>query len=356
MSPTISQTACFNSFRQNLREIGINLKDGQIIRATVLGKLPGGNTLLSINGRQLNVPTQLNLPEGSKLMLQVTLTGSKVDLIPVENSSLKPDILTPSMPATTAKEITPGILSELKSALDQGGLNNIAAQGAKDLRQIMSSIQYSDPGKNNGPWIKENILAGGMLWENKVAEFLSDENNLSIKKLMKGDLKAILLSLRKALETEDGSQSDAAALKVKQALSLIENTQLHNLAALEDGLGWLFFIPGLAIDGFNKAEIFLKKRDASNGTSFSVLAEFTRLGRFEARVTMMDSMASIRILTDDKEKAEIVNGSLSLLEAGIKALGLNNVALSCDVRKATDVPGEVPGIFFGRSKAVDLVI
>jgi hypothetical protein len=355
MSPTISQTASFNSFRQNLREIGINLKDGQIIRATVLGKLPDGNTLLSVNGKQLNVPTQLNLPEGSKLMLQVTLTGSKIELIPVENSSLKPDILTPSMPASMAKDITPGILLELKAELDQGGLNNIAAQGAKDLRQIMSSIQYSDPGKNNGAWIKENILAGGMLWENKVAEFLSDENNLSIKKLMKGDLKAILLSLRKALETEDGSQSDAAALKVKQALSLIENMQLHNLSALEDGLGWLFFIPG-SMDGFSKAEVFFKKGDASNGTSFSVLAEFTRLGRFEARVTMMDSMTSIRILTDDKEKAEIVNGSLSLLEAGIKALGVNNVALSCDVRKATDIPGEVPGIFFGRSKAVDLVI
>jgi hypothetical protein len=355
MSPTISQTASFNSFRQNLREIGINLKDGQIIRATVLGKLPGGNTLLSVNGKQLHVPTQLNLPEGSKLMLQVTLTGSKINLIPVETSSLKPEILTTSMPGTSAKEITPGILSELKAALDQGGLNNMAAQGAKDLRQIMPSIQYSDPGKNNGAWIKENILAGGMLWENKVAEFLSDENNLSIKKLMKGDLKAILLSLRKALETEDGSHSDAAALKVKQVLSLIENTQLHNLAALEDGLGWLFFIPG-SMDGFSKAEVFFKKGDASNGTYFSVLADFTRLGRFEARVTMMDSMTSIRILMDDKEKAEIVNESLSLLEAGIKALGLKNVALSCDVRKATDVPGEVPGIFFGRSKAVDLVI
>jgi len=356
MSPNISQITSSNSFQQSLKDSGINLKDGQVVRATVLKVLPDGGALLSVNGRQLDMPTPLNLPEGSKLLLQVTLTGSKIELRPVENASLKPETPASSVTASPAKEIPPGIISELKAALDQAELNNITAQGAKDLKQIMPSILYNDPGKNNGAWIKENILAGGMLWENKIAEFLSEENNLSVKKLLKGDLKAILYSLQKVLETEDGGHADAVALKVKQALSQIENMQLQNLTTLEDGLGWLFFIPGLVKDGFTRAEIFVKKRDGSRGISFSVLAEFTRLGRFEARVSMVDSMTSIRMLMDDKEKAGIVNDNLSILESSIKALGLNNVALSCDVRKAADAQGEVPGIFFGRSKAIDLTI
>jgi hypothetical protein len=356
VSPNISQVTSSNSFQQGLRDSGINLKDGQVVRATVLKILPEGGALLSVNGKQLSIATSLNLPEGSRLLLQASLTNSKIEFRPVENDSPKPGLPVSSATPGTTKDSLTGIISELKAALDQGELDNIASQGAKDLKQIMQSIMYSEPGKNNGAWIKENILAGGMLWENKIAEFLSEENNLPVKKLTKGDLKAILLSLKKILETEDSSHTSTAALKVKQALSQIENMQFHNLTSLEDGLGWLFLIPGLVKDGFNGAEIFVKKRDAGKVISFSVLAEFTRLGRFEARVTMVDSMTSIRILMDDKEKADIVNGNLSALESGLAALGLANVALSCDVRKATDMDGDVAGNFLGRSKTVDMVI
>jgi hypothetical protein len=358
MSPNISQIISPNPLQQSLRESGINLKDGQIIRATVLKTLPDSGTLISVNGKQLNIPAALNLPEGSRLMLQVTLTGSKIELRPVENPSQRPEIPAQSISPATAKESLTGVISELKAVLDQKELNNIAAQGAKDLKQIMPSLLYSDPGKTGGAWIKENLLAGGMLWENKVAEFLSDENNSSIKKLMKGDLKAILLSLRKEIETEGGGGHDStAALKVKQALALIENLQIQNLASLEDRLGLLFCIPGLAKDGLNSAEVFVKKRRGSdNGISFSVQAEFSRLGRFDADISMMNSMTSIRILTDDKEKADIVNDNLSILESGIKALGFNNVALSCNARKASDLSGMAAGVFAGRSKAIDMVI
>jgi len=82
---------------------------------------------------------------------------------------------------------------------------------------------------------------------------------------MKGDLKAILLSLQKALHSENGDHDDVFAMKVKQALNLIEGNQQINFSALEDGLGWFFVIPGAEKDGFNKAEVFVKKRGEGNG-------------------------------------------------------------------------------------------
>jgi hypothetical protein len=356
MSSNITSINLSGSPQQNLLDNKINLKDGQIIKAVIAGRLPDGGTVLSVNGRRLYVLTELNLPEGSRQLFQVNATGSKIELKLLDNSIMKPgDPIATTSPAAVKETLT-NIITELRTALFQSGLSRIAGQEVQDLKQIMSSILYSDPGKNNGTWIKENVMASGMLWENKVMEFLYEENNGSVKKLIKGDLKAILLSLQKALMKEDGDHSQAMAAKVKQALNLIEGNQLLNLSSLEDGLGQLFFIPGVEKDGFNKAEVFLKKRNKGKGISFSVLVEFTQLGRFEADVSMMESMVSIRILMDDKEKAGIVKDNLSALESGIKELGINNVALSCDVRKATDIPGGLAGIYAGRSQTVNIVI
>jgi len=344
------------SLQNNLQTGKLDFKNGEIIKAVVGAKLPDGGTLISVNGKQLNVMTGLNLPEGSRQFFQVTLAGSKIELRLLEGPPPKPDLSAGTIPAGAAKETITGILSELRTVMDQGGLSKLTAQEVQNLRQIMPLILYGNPRDHNGTWIKENILAGGMLWENKVAEFLSDETNSPVKKLIKGDLKAILLSLQKNLLSEDGDAKDALTLKIKQALNLIEGNQLLNLSALEEGLGWLFLIPGLEKDGFNKAEVFVKKGDGKSGIFFSVLLEFTQLGRFEAGVSMIGPRTSVKILMDDKDMAGIVKDNLPMLEAGLKAIGMTDLNLSCDVRKATDVPGGlVPGLA-GRSQTLNIII
>jgi len=344
------------SLQMGLQAGKINLKDGEIIRATVAGRLPDGGTLLSVNGRQLNVSTGLNLPEGSSRFFQVNLIGSKIELKLLEGPVRKTDQAVTIMPSNVAKETLTGILSELKTALDQAGLSRVTAQESQNLRQLMPSILYGNPKDHNGMWVKENIIAGGLFWENKVVDFLSDEKNNPIKKLIKGDLKGILLSLQKALLAEDNDGNDALTMKVKQALNLIEGNQHLNLSTLEEGLGWLFFIPGLEKDGFSKAEIFVKKGDGKSGIFFSVLLEFTQLGRFEANVSMTGSKTSIKILMDDEEKAKIVNDDLHMLEKGLSVLGITDVVVSCAVRKGDEIAGGIPPDFLGRLQTVNIVI
>jgi hypothetical protein len=334
----------------------LNLKDGEVIRAIVGARLPEGGTLLSVNGRLLNISTDLNLPEGSKQLFQVSLIGSKIELKLLEGPPLKPGIPDSTMTSSSTKETLTGVLTGLKTALDQAGLSRLTANELQNLRQILPQILYGSSRDQSGMWVKENIMAGGMLWENKVAEFLADEKNSSIKKLIKGDLKGILLSLQKGLQGEDKDGSAALTTKVKQALNMIEVNQLINLTTLEDGLGWLFVIPGLEKDGFNKAEIFLKKGDGKSGDFFSILLEFTQLGQFEANVSMIESRTSIRILTDDEEKAGFVNDNLPMLYAGLKALGLGDVAISCTARKSTDIPGGLSSSLACRSRNINIVI
>jgi len=357
MSFNISDINITDRSSQNRLQDGkLNLKNGDLIRATVISRLPEGGLLLSANGKQLNVMTELNLPEGSKQLFQVSVSGARIELRLIEAPVTKSDQSAAIMTSTGAKETLTGILTELKNALDQAGSSRTTAQSLQNLRQLMPLILYSNPGDHNGMWVKENIMAGGLLWESKVADFLSDEKNSPIKKLIKGDLKGILLSLQKSVLAEGGDGSDTLALKIKQALNLIEGNQNLNLSALEEGLGWLFFIPGLEEDGFIRAEIFSRKRDEKGGLFFSVLLEFTQLGRFQANVAMIESGTTVRILMDDEDKARMVKGNIHLLEKGLNAMGVKDLTVSCDVRRGDETEESMIPALKRRTQTVSIVV
>lgn len=341
-----------------LQEGTINLKNGDIIRATVIRKLPEGVLLLSANGKQINLQTAgLDLPEGSRHLFQVSLTGSKIELKLVESPVTRSEQPVTAMPSYATMETLSNILSELKTALEKAGLSGTTGQAARNLKQIMPLILYADPKDSNGVWIKENIMASGLFWESKVANLLlSDEKNNPIKKILKDDLKGVLLSLQKRLSAEGSDGNDALAVKIKQALNLIEGNQYLNLSALEEGLGWLFFIPGFEEDGFIGAEIFSRKRDERGGIFFSVLLEFTRLGRVQANVAMTDSGTSVKILMDDEEKAGVVRDNLHLLEKCLGALDIRNITTSCDVRKGEETEESATSDLKRRTQTLSIVV
>ena len=340
----------------NLQDGKINLKNGDLIRATVIRRLPEGGMLLSANGKQLNVMTDLNLPEGSRHLFQVSVNGSKIELKLLETHMLKSDQPVTVAHPDVAKQTMTGILTELKGALEHTGLPRTTALSAQNLRQLLPLIMYSNPKDHNGIWIKENIMASGLFWESKIADILLNEKDGAIKKVLKNDLKGILLSLEKGVLAEESEGGDALTIKIKQALNLIEGHQQLNLTAVEEGLGWLFFIPGLEEDGFIKGEIFAKKGDKKGGMFFSVLLEFTQLGRFQANVNMIEAGMSVRILMDNKEKANIVKENLPILEKGLNALGIKGLVLSCEVRSQDENASVIPPEVLARSKRVNIVI
>jgi hypothetical protein len=358
MSINISDiTASERSFQINPHDSKLNLKNGDLIRATVVRRLPEGGMVLSTGGKQINVPNGPDLPEGSRHLFQVSITGSKIELRLIEEPASKTPQTTFTASSSNATRGTlSGALTELKGALEQAGQNRASAQGLNSLRQIMPMIVYSDPKAGSAAWIKENIISGGLFWEGKVADILSDEKSNSVKRLIKGDLKGILLSLQKGILSEGDDSNDSLMVKIKQALNLIEGNQQLSLSALEQGMGWLFFIPGFTEDGFLGAEIFSRKRDEKGGLFFSVLLEFTKLGRLQANVGMMESGTSVRILMDDVKKAKLVNENLQLLEKGISALGIKNLTVSCDVRRGEETIEEMMPDIRRRKPGVSILV
>ncbi|MBN1627588.1 MAG: hypothetical protein JW944_13775 [Deltaproteobacteria bacterium] len=346
-----------HSFRINAQDQKINLKNGEIIRGTVIRNLPDGGLLLSVKGKELSMPEGTDLPVGSKHLFQVNITESRIELKLLEAPLAKAGQPPAMLSAGAARETLTNILTELKGAMDQAGLSRTTAQAVQNLRQLIPLLVYAGAGDKGGIWVKESITAGGLLWESKVAEFLlSDEKDSPIKKLLKGDLKGILLSLQKGLLDEGKEENDTLAVKIRQALNLIEGNQQLNLSTLEEGLGWMFFIPGFEKDGFLGAEIFSKKRDEKGGIFFTVLLEFTRLGRFQANVSMIESGMFVKIIMDDENKAKIVNDNLHFLEKGLSALDIKNVKVSCDVRKGEETIEDIVPNLRKRKKNVSIVV
>jgi hypothetical protein len=356
MSISISDiSSSERSFQINPQDGKINLKDGDIIRAMVVRRFPEGGIVLSAGGKQINVPNGPDLPEGSRHLFQVSIAGSRIELRLIQEPVGKTGQTFTAASPNTAKETMAGVLNELKAALEQSGLNRTSAQVAQNLRQLMPLIVYANPKAADAIWLKENIMAGGLFWESKIADFLSDEKNNPIKRLIKGDLKGILLSLQKGILTEGGDSHDAL-MKIRQALNLIEGNQQVNLSALEQGLGWLFFIPGFEEDGFLGAEIFSRKRDEKGGLLFSVLLEFTQLGRFQANVAMTESGTSVRILMDDEAKARVVKDNLYLLEKGLNGMALKNLIVTCDVRNGEETIEEMMPDIARRKPGVSIIV
>ena len=107
---------------------------------------------------------------------------------------------------------------------------------------------------------------------------------------MASDLKGILLALRKCMMMEDRSNdiTRSMALKINEAISIIEHHQLLNLSLIKEGVGWFWFIPGNSQEGFKGADLFVKKTKEKDKINFTLFMEFTVLGRVRMDVSIAD--------------------------------------------------------------------
>ena len=119
---------------------------------------------------------------------------------------------------------------------------------------------------------------------------------------------------------------------------MIEQDQLLNLSSLEEDLGWFWFVPGNVDDGFEKAELFVRKQQ-EEGFYFSILLEFTHLGQMEADISMVKNFINVKIRLQDAERADFVTKNLYLLEKGLQDAGFITGSLACGV-KEVDLDGE----------------
>ncbi|MFH1491613.1 MAG: hypothetical protein ABII06_22105 [Pseudomonadota bacterium] len=329
--------------------VELKFKTGDILKGTVLRRYPGGEVLLSSRGRQFLAQTALDLREGQKHRFQVISPGPKIELKVLEENPLG---LRNALHLWAATRQGRGKLSEtllrLTSSEHLRNLNPSSAQALKRLSQLLPAVIYGRPGNEPFQWISRHLLSSGLFWENKVARSVMEGKIRSLKHLSATDLKGLLLSLEKSLGSEKGkgSETESLLLQVREAIHWIEQDQFLNLSSLEEGLGWLWVIPGMEEEGFRRAEVFGEKREEGEGFYLSMFLEFTRLGDVEVGVSLEQSVIGVRIFLEDEEKAGFINRDLPLLESGLRDAGLTVGRMLCEV-KGDHTPAGRP--FAGRT-------
>ena len=335
------------SFQDGIQKIPFQaegkFRPGEIFRGAVIQKYPGGEVLVSAKGKQFLAHTKLHITEGDRYDFQVKSMGTRIELKVLSGEGLKlqsPIHIWASN--RLARDKLANILLELSKAQNLKGLTPGSRQVFRALSQHFPALVYSKPGNDDILWLSRNLMGSGLFWEKRIARHLLGEKSKPWKKLSVSDIKGILLSLAKNLKVEEQDHhSESLAHKIKQALTLIEQNQFQNLSSIREGLGWFWFIPGLAEGGIRKAEVFIKKKETGKKIDFSMFIDFTRLGQMEVSVSIVESLIGVHILVEDGEKAEIVNRNLQLLKTSLENAGMVPGSISCDI-KENQASGIIP--------------
>ncbi len=339
---------------------GLRFKPGDTFRGTVVEVRGGGNVLLLARGAKFLAFAARPLLEGQNHLFQVRSSGERLVLRVVEGD--RPERVSAVRlwaSGRPARAELGRILESLSLKAEDRGLNRGVRDVLLRLRdRMMPGMVYRGPDGDSFKWLVRQLRDSGLFLENKAAQFLMQGREGEIRTLGGSDLKGLLLALKAALGDRHPADSTAADLasQAGRGLQLIQQDQLLNLNAWKEGLGWFWFIPGHPDEGFRGGELFARERDPSDEEFFlSLSLDFSLLGRMDISLSLNRSIVSIRILTENRDTADLVSNHLDELRVGLKAAGLEPGAVGCRRRRGDDPPWTPFLDVGGMSGAVDVV-
>ena len=331
------------SLEPNSPKEALKLRNGDIIKGTIIKQHPGHEVLVDIRGTKIRAHTMRSLVEGNKYFFQVMKPGvSRTELKILDGNAYGPGSpLRGNFFKSLAGNELRNILNALFKPHMMKGRTAGTIRNMNSLKELFPSIVFNNQHDSEGHWIHRCILGSGMLWENKVLRFLTGDKTGSRKRLIISDLKGLLLSLGNSLlsEERDHEITEAMVSKIRHAILLIEQDQLQNLSGINEGGNWFFFVPQLMDEGLRGAEFSFKKMKKGEGIFFSVLLDFTHLGEIEFHVTLTGSIIEIGIWAETTEKARFVRENLGTLEKALHGLGLTTGPIVCNGREMEEPEG-----------------
>jgi hypothetical protein len=315
-------------------------RSGDIFRGRVIQRSPQGRFLVTARERAFLAQSGLSLKEGQEYLFQVRSVDPRVELKILEFGGIKrgsPAGLWAS--GRVARAQLAGILGELSVAYKFRDLPPEAKRAYEGLASLLPTVIYRGPGVDDGPWLSRLLLQSGLFWENRITRYFTGHGRGPWKPFLARDLKGMLLMMDASLRSIDVVQDhmDSPAMKVKQALHIIEQDQLFNLSSAREDLGWLWFIPGLEDEGFRKAEVFYIREHGEKEIRFSILLEFIWLGELDVQVYMLGKRINVRIQAEDAEKADYLRAHLPSLASGLQEAGMSPGMITCEIREGQDM-------------------
>jgi hypothetical protein len=336
INPSIPQS----SFPQKAISKDFLFKPNERFNGQVIKNLADHEWLVSAKGREFKAYSAVELKEGTGYLFRVQSTENRIILQVVGDQTKLSPLFQRWDPGKISQILINSLFADLMQTADSGNRSDPVEKILARLKRLLAGLVYKES-EGDEAFMKRLVRDSGLSWEQKLAEAFTAGKGKSLQNPAKEDLKALLLSLRRVLQSDQAlvGEREALSLKVERALQFIEQNQLLNLMALKAGMGPFFFIPGLTEDGLIRAEVFLKeKKKKENGAFHLVLfLEFSHMGPMEAHIHFQENKIHLQMFTGEREQADFLKSNQALLEAGLQKVGIALVSFDCEVKNKEEL-------------------
>jgi hypothetical protein len=317
------------------------LKQGAIIKGTVLERLKDGEFIISSGGKDFRAHSALALKEGQKYDFHVLSAKDRIELRVAEGES--PVTRNIAGFISSANTMGQKLTLALSNAIHLPSIKNLPAQASGLINKLQTILNHPISTKDIPQivsWVTKNIQGSGIFWEAKLLQLIMGKKGEGPKELADQDVKAILLNILKNIEKtlEEKEGVKALNINVREALNLIEQEQVMNLDTMRDGIGWFVNLPFVNNDDFHSTELFIKK-PKEGGLHFSMLLDMTFTGMMNIDVLFLKETASIMINVENEKTKEFILESAHELEDAFKKAGFMTGKIRCEVKENV-VPDE----------------
>lgn len=349
--------------RVDQRNFGVMLSNwrvGQVLNALVVDRMPSGNVLLNVGGREFVTPLDLPVQAGTRLHLEVQQVQPQVTLKVLTNAREgTPSQLTPPttqvsqqslLSSSTAFSVDakPSPLSSLLVALAtpsaQPALRALISQ-APALASLISALSSQS--------LQATALSGGALAAAVGRSGLFNEANLAVDRSSRASSssKTQLAQLQKLigelpttnLNTEVRASLSTLSDLTNAALANLTHQQLISMPQDTGSQRWCFGIP-LAYEGSLVDLNMVIERDEKNGESSNAEAlwrvdlslTLPEIGPLRVLVTMRGREVSVVFNSDSSQVRGLVDASFGQLK---ERMILNDFRVTSITAQAmTEVP------------------
>ena len=309
--------------RVDQRNFGVMLSNwrvGQVINAMVVDRMPSGNLLLNVGGREFVTPMDLPVRPGNRLQLEVQQVAPQLVL----------KVLTGAEKSAAAQFGEPAARA---STLGMGSMNSQAIGQTTTVTTLLSSLA-SQPGLRaavsqnpamttllstlTSQALQPTTLSAGALSQAVAQSGLFHEANLLASRSgsIRTSAKTQLIQLQRALTDTISSNVAADTRAALSSVSDLTNAALANLTQQQlismpqdnGGQRWVFSLPLEWAGSFTELAMTVEREPPEAGLSdgkqrwrINLNIELPEMGRLVAMVSLAGSELSVVFRSDSPE-------------------------------------------------------
>lgn len=322
--------------RVDQRNFGVmlsNWRAGQVINAVVVDKMPSGNVVLNVGGREFVTPLDLPVQPGNRLQLEIQQVTPQLilKLLSTADKPIASQMTGATMPASDGVKSQLIAQPELRSATLASFLTTLTTQPALSrvisqtpaLAQLVRALM--------GQALKADSLSAGVLAQLIGQSGLFHEANLLAGRedRAKASAKTQLLQLQRLL----GSMIDPSVTgEARSALSVLSDLtssatatlnqqQLSMIPQENQGQRWVISLPLEWTDSFTEVAITIERDHQQEGDEeterpwrVNLQLELPQTGKMSVLLTLVETQLSVLFQSDSVRVRQAVEGAFGDLK------------------------------------------